>query len=212
MQYLRNTISVMQIVLQDQNNAQIEDSLQRLIENCMLDNRVAQKQLFDTYAGELMTLCRRYAVDEENAKDILQEGFIKVFTNLKSYKSLGSFEGWMKKIFIHTAIRYQKKFKTKYVQVDSNDIENQLITHEYFIDHLLTDEILAILDKLPLGYKTIFNLYAIEGYSHKEISEILKIDEGTSRSQLFKAKKTLKEIVGKQYISLIILLLFLTLV
>ena len=180
-------------------------NLASLIELAKKNDRVAQKALFDQFAGIMMTICRRYSTDENNAQDILQEGFIKVFSNLDTLKNTSSFESWIRKIFIHTGLRYQKSFKTTHKEIDFNGLDDEFFIKENVIDDLACEEIIDILNRLPNGYKTIFNLSVIEGYSHKEISELLKIEEATSRSQLFKSKQMLKNILSKYYILIILL-------
>lgn len=173
----------------DSNQPNIEE----LITYSLRGDRFAQKSLFEHFAGRMMSLCHRYAKDKQEAEDILQEGFIKVFKNLKNYKGKGSFEGWIRTIIVNTALN--KRSKLSFTREKSVE-EAELYEEGYepsIISKLSADEILKIINKLPEGYKIVFNLYAIEGYSHKDIAELLGIEEGTSRSQLAKARKMLKE-------------------
>ncbi len=195
----------MKIDYQESKSDAKSNNLVSLIELAKTNDRIAQKALFDQFAGTMMTVCRRYSIDENNAQDILQEGFIKVFLKLNSLKNVAAFESWIRKIFIHTALRYQKSFKINYKEIDVNGLEDEFFIKENVIDDLACEEIIDILNRLPNGYKTIFNLSVIEGYSHKEISELLKIEEATSRSQLFKSKQMLKNIISKYYILFILL-------
>lgn len=139
-------------------------------------------------------VCLRYAGNSEDANDILQEGFIKVYKNISKFRREGSFEGWIRRIFINTAIeQFRKKVKLYNVtEVQENTIEDKELDA---LDKLATKDIMNILNELSPGYKTVFNLHVIEGYSHKEIADILGITEGTSKSQLARAKGVLKKII-----------------
>lgn len=164
-----------------------------LIQDCIKGDRKSQKKLFCVHASKMMAVCLRYAKNKSEAEDILQEAFIKVFTNLDAYKFEGSFEGWIRRIMINTALKYNvsKASSWNFVSVDDvNDCEN---FEPGIISSLSEDEMIHFITKLPTGYKNVFNLFVIEGYSHKEISEMLNIEESTSRSQLVKARKMLQE-------------------
>ena len=150
----------------------------------------AQKTLYLRYGPRMMTLCKRYAMDLMEAEDMLQEGFIKVFRNLQSFRGEGSFEGWMRSIMVRTALRYIKKRSLNFPELLLDMKEDP--SPDAF-DHLSEKDILACIDDLPVGYKTVFNLYVIEGYKHKDIAELLSITENTSRSQLLKARKALQK-------------------
>lgn len=139
-------------------------------------------------------VCLRYVGNVDDANDILQEGFIKVFRNLEKFRREGSFEGWVRRIFVNTAIeQFRKKIKLYNVdEVQENTIEDKELTA---LDLLATKDIINIVNELSPGYKTVFNLHVIEGFSHKEIAEMLGVTEGTSKSQLARAKGVLKKIV-----------------
>ena len=139
-------------------------------------------------------VCLRYAGNENDANDILQEGFIKVFKNLEKFRSEGSFEGWVRRIFVNTAIEhYRKKVKLYNVtEVQENTVEDTSLDA---LDNLATKDILKVVNELSPGYKAVFNMHVIEGYSHKEIADILGITEGTSKSQLARAKGVLKKLL-----------------
>ena len=140
----------------------------------------------------LMTVCRRYASDESIAKDILQESLIKIFKNIDSYKATGSFEGWMRKITVRCALHWlRKSYLEKETQIA--EIEDNKGTEPDVWSKLGTEEIIQLIQNLPDGFRTVFNLYTIEGYSHKEIADFLDIGESTSRSQLVKARTMLKQ-------------------
>jgi len=134
----------------------------------------------------------RYAHDPEDAKDILQDGFVKVFQNLGKFKGTGAFEGWMRRIFVNTAIEHYRRKNNNYEIQESH--EEQISDREVSaLDKLAAIEILNMVKSLPNGYRTVFNLFAVEGYSHKEIAEMLNISEGTSKSQYARAKALLQE-------------------
>ncbi len=162
-----------------------------LIKGCMREDINCQKMLFERYSGKMMAVCVRYARHRLEAEDILQESFVKVFDNLDKFKFTGSFEGWIRRIVVNTALKtHQKKSFT-----------NEKFALEHFPDkaeapvafsRLGEQELLGMIARLPDGYKAVFNLYAIDGYSHKEIAQQLNIKESTSRSQLVKARKMLQ--------------------
>ncbi len=166
---------------------------EQLIIKCKKGNARAQKLLYDKFGGKLMGICYRYAGDTDEAKDILQEGFIKIFENLNKYKGVGSFEGWMKRIVVNTALDNIRKNKKLKLNEDIDDLDYKLVSNSYIEEKMAADDLLNILSKLPIGYRTIFNLYAIEGFSHKEIAEKLSISVSTSKSQYSRAKSILRE-------------------
>lgn len=166
-------------------------SEQELIQGCQKDDASCQREIFQRYAGRLMAVCLRYARHRLEAEDILQEAFIKVFDNIKSFEGKGSFEGWIRRIAVNTALKnYQRKaFANEQLTLEQlPDIAQEPKAYA----HLNEEELLAMIARLPEGYRLVFNLYAIEGYSHKEIAEMLDIQESTSRSQLVKARKMLQ--------------------
>ncbi len=166
-------------------------SVLELIEACLSDDRTAQKELFELYAPTMMALALRYCRDSHEAEDVLQEGFVKIFSNLYQYSGKGNFEGWMKKIFINIALKNKTK-KSYTNEIPGLDPYMETSVMPTIIDSLSEDEITQVIDSMPEGYKRVFNLYVIEGYSHKEIGELLKIGESTSRSQLVKARKMMQ--------------------
>jgi len=165
--------------------------LYELIDLCIRGNHQATEQLFRTYAGKMMTVCRRYAPTTELAEDWLQEGFVKVFTNLHKFERQGSFEGWIRKIFINHALR--ELTKNPPINEDLDQVISIGTEEQDPLSKLNEEHILSLVQALPDGYRAVFNLFVIEGYSHKEISEMLEIEESTSRSQLVKARKMLQE-------------------
>lgn len=147
--------------------------------------------LFEQHSGKMMTVCLRYAADQMEAEDLLMEGFVKVFRYLHQYKFEGSFEGWIRRIVVNTALKHIQKKKLHFEEVKEEKNTVSLDGGAY--QHLGEKEILELVRKLPDGYRVVFNLYAIEGYSHDEIAELLGIQAGTSRSQLVKARKLLQQ-------------------
>jgi RNA polymerase sigma-70 factor (ECF subfamily) len=153
-----------------------------------------QRLLYDRFSSMMYAVCLRYSDNTEDANDVMQEGFIKVYKSLPKFRAEGSFEGWVRRIFINTSIEhYRKKVKLYNVsEVQENTIEDSELNA---LDSLATKDILNIINELSPGYKQVFNLHVIEGYSHKEIAEMTGITEGTSKSQLARAKSVLKKII-----------------
>ena len=164
----------------------------QVLEACIAGKREYQAFLYNYYAPKMFGICLRYASDYHNAEDILQEGFIKIFNKLDQYRGSGSFEAWMKRIFINTAIEYYRK-TAKHLKYQTLDATHEIAFDNNIIQELNKQDLLKLIQKLPLGYRTVFNLYAIEGYAHKEIAKLLGITAGTSKSQLARARKKLKE-------------------
>lgn len=166
--------------------------LEKIIQGSLRGDRISQKQLFDRFSGKMLAVCMRYAKHKMEAEDLLQDGFIKVFTNLEQYKSEGPFEQWIRRIMINNAIKncHRKSFQNEY---SAGDDIPEMSEDPEVIDSMAEQELIKIINELPDGYRMVFNLYAIEGYSHKEISVALHIEESTSRSQLVKARKVLQD-------------------
>jgi RNA polymerase sigma-70 factor (ECF subfamily) len=163
-----------------------------LIKGCIKENAQCQRMLFEQYAGKMMSVCLRYANDSMEAEDIMQDGFIKVFQYLHQFKFEGSFEGWIRRIIVNTAIRHLEKKKIQFKDIDESGAHVPKLD-PYAYSHLGQDDLLKLINQLPEGYKVVFNLNVIEGYSHEEIAEMLHIQPGTSRSQLVKARKMLQQ-------------------
>jgi RNA polymerase sigma factor (sigma-70 family) len=164
-----------------------------LLQGCRKNHSPAQTLLYDRYKGRMMGICRRYAGNTTDAEDILQEAFIKIFRNINQIREEKALVGWMKKIVTHTAINYYRA-NLKYNQ--NTEYEELVLTDDSYTDllsKLATEEIFKLINELPTGYRLVFNLYLIDGYEHKEIAGMLHISEGTSRSQLSKAKALLRE-------------------
>lgn len=174
-----------------------------LIKGCIRENTACQKEVFDRYASHMLGVCQRYARNSFDAEDILQDAFIKVFNKISQFKSEGSFEGWIRRIVVNTALkkysltRYSKEI-TGYELGDNH--EKQIDPAAYA--QLTEKDLLALINNLPDGYRVIFNLYVIEGYQHEEIAAMLGIQPGTSRSQLVKARAMLqKQIIQLQKVA-----------
>jgi RNA polymerase sigma factor (sigma-70 family) len=164
-----------------------------IIKGCANGERRYQELLYKTFASRMFGLCLRFFRNREEAEDCLQEGFIKVFNYIKTYKGEGSFEGWIRKIMINTAINI---YRTNQLLDNSgvmDDVSNFMSVSNYQTDNLSSEFLMRLIRELPDGYRQVFNLYAIEGYSHKEISVMLDISEGTSKSQLSRARVMLQQ-------------------
>ncbi len=159
---------------------------------CLRNSSKAQKALFQKYHGVFQGICMRYGKDKAEVEDVLIEGFTRIYKKMNSYNGKGSFEGWMKRIIINTAIDNFRKNKKHYYHEDILDYEEHFSTEPLVVEQFSVDDILKTIQELPPGYRMVFNLYAIEGYSHKEIAEVLEISVNTSKTQLLKARKKLQ--------------------
>ena len=168
-----------------------------LIKGCVDKKQDCQKQLFDLFAGKMMSACLRYANDEEQAQDFLQEGFIKIFEYIHQYKFEGSFEGWMRRVMVSVAARQLSKQKIRFSNIDLTEATAPSIDPSV-VSKISEDEIHLMIRCMPDGYRVVFNLNVIEGYSHEEIAAMLGIKPTTSRGQLLKARKHLQELILKK--------------
>jgi len=168
----------------------------QILIKCINGNRRAQKKLYKTYAQKMFILCYRYVSNKEDVEDILAEGFIKVFNNLSKveYRDAKSFEGWIKRIMVNECLTFLRKRKMLFYDFEENKLNENSYSINSDVD---AQDIYKMILSLPIGYRTVFNLYAIEGYSHAEISEKLNIASSTSRSQLTKARAILKKRIVK---------------
>ncbi len=171
-----------------------------LIKKCASGNSLAQKTFYEKFAGKMMGVCLRYAKDYEEAQDVMQDAFIKIFGKLPNYEKKGSLEGWVRRIVVNTALDSYRKNKKFQQNVAVDNVDYLLEDKSYIVEELNANDLLAIIKKLPEGYQMVFNLFAIEGYSHKEIAERLEVTESTSKSQYSRAKKMLREILLKKNI------------
>lgn len=172
---------------------------QQLIEGCRKGNRLAQKELYDTYSRKMMGVCLRYTNDRETARDLLQDGFVKIYTSIDSYTGIGSFEGWMRKIFVNCALEYLRKSDVLREAVDLDNTAELTTSDSSVVSEMSANELMRLVNELPTGFRTVFNLFAIEGFSHKEIGELLYITESTSRSQYTRAKQLLQRKIQALY-------------
>ena len=176
----------------------------QLIEGCRNGESWAQKLVYEQHASTMMSVCIRYVGDYETARDLLQEGFIKVFTKIDSYSGSGAFAGWVRRVFVTTALEYLRQNNALKQSTELDDFHTVFEDNQpSIIDNITADELLNCVAKLSEGYRTVFNLYAIEGYSHAEIAEMLQISENTSRSQFMRARNILQRnvenLLGKEY-------------
>lgn len=177
----------------------LHKNYQKLITKASKGYKRSQHQLFELFAPKMLSVCRQYVKNNEIAEEVMLSGFLKVFSHLSSFKFEGSFEGWIRRIMINEAISHLRK--NKRLQFDQQEnLENSIDHVTYLETKLEVEEIQKIIDVLPQGYKMVFVLYAVEGYKHSEISELLQISESTSKSQLFKARKMLRTNIEKQNI------------
>ncbi len=165
-----------------------------LISGCINGDRKMQELLYHRFSSKMYAVCLRYAGNAEDARDLLQEGFIKIFKNLSKYRGDGSFEGWIRRIFVNTSIEHFRKKVSMYnvTEAQENTVEDKEWT---VMDNLAEKDIISMVNELSPGYRAVFNMHVIEGYSHKEIGDMLGINEGTSKSQLARAKLVLKKMV-----------------
>ena len=169
----------------------------QLIKGCIGGDRIAQKALYDKYSRKMMGVCLRYVKDMEDARDLMQEGFIKVFTNIRRYTGDGSFEGWVRKIFVNCALERLRQHDVLRDAGDINEMNYMDIPDEAEVSAISSEELISYVRSLPEGFRVVFNMYAVEGYSHKEIGEILHISESTSRSQYMRARRMLQKMILK---------------
>lgn len=181
------------------NTESMKMSDEQLVKKCLEKDTLAQKHLFDMYSKKMMGVCLRYSKDSDEAQDVLQIGFIKVFEKLDLYNSTGSLEGWIRKIIVNTAldnIRRNKKFMN---DIELEKVDYQLHNYnEDAVDVLSAQDLLGVIKKMPTGFRTVFNMYVIEGYSHQEIAEELTISVNTSKSQLSRARAYLQKVLIKE--------------
>jgi RNA polymerase sigma-70 factor (ECF subfamily) len=176
----------------------VKDTEAGMVQGCLNEERWAQKKMYESHYGKMMGVCLRYSNNREDAKDIINEGFIKVFRYLHRYKIGTSLEGWIRRIMINTAIDFYRKE----VRHRTEDIDNAYGASSKEADAISrysAKEILQVIQKLPPSYRAVFNLYAIEGFSHREVAQQLGISESTSRSNLVKVRTKLKSLLNKLY-------------
>ncbi|MFP4093053.1 MAG: RNA polymerase sigma factor [Cyclobacteriaceae bacterium] len=178
----------MSLILENSNN------LENLIKACLQSDRKAQRDLYERFAPLMYSVCLRYVSGRAEAEDVMLRGFMKVFENLKKFRQEGSFEGWIRRIMVNESLMYIRRNKNMYLEVDIEEANTapMLPAHD-----LHEEDLMRMVQALPIGYRTIFNLYAIEGYAHHEIAEMLSISEGTSKSQLSRARLILRQMIAR---------------
>lgn len=185
----------------------IEDpeKLKAIIQGCVREERKCQKMIFEMYYGKMMSACLRYISDKDEAQDVLQDGFIKVFSNISKFDFNGSFEGWVRRIIVNTAIDYIRKKKKDIFQVTDHEFimvnyseEADKTDDENMYACLKKNEILDAIQQLSPAYKTVFNMYVVDGFTHQQIAELLNINIGTSKSNLAKARMNLQKILKEK--------------
>jgi RNA polymerase sigma-70 factor (ECF subfamily) len=170
----------------------------QIIELCAKHNRKAQQELYDKYSRLLLGVCMRYATDRAEAEDILQDSFLKIFYSIKDFTGSGSFIGWLRKVVVNTAItHYHKNLKYRYHVEIEEFVSTETGVMSFEENYFTSDELYMVLNELPTGYRMVFNLYAVEGYKHKEIAEMLGIDTNTSKSQYSRAKAAIRDKLEK---------------
>jgi RNA polymerase sigma factor (sigma-70 family) len=168
---------------------------EQLIQGCLRRDRVAQKYLYDTFSPKMYPLCCRYVKDPDDAEDVLVISFSHILDRIGQFRGEGSLEGWIKRAVINESLSFLRKKKNMYMTAHLDDIETAMIPH-YDNDPLEEEDLLAMIGELPPGYRIVFNMYAIDGYSHKEIAEQMNISENTSKSQLSRARVYLQKLLA----------------
>jgi RNA polymerase sigma factor (sigma-70 family) len=177
------------------NKSSTEESL---ISGCRKKHRQAQRDVYNWLAPKMLAICRRYIKDVNEAESVMITGFMKVLDKIEQFSGEGSFEGWVRRIMVNESLLYIRKNKGMYIEVDIEYADTEP-NYELASENLEADDLLNLINGLPIGYRTVFNMFAIEGYSHKEIADSLAISENTSKSQLSRARKMLqKQIIEKE--------------
>ncbi|WP_370630594.1 RNA polymerase sigma factor [Mucilaginibacter sp. 21P] len=172
-------------------------TINELVSRCIAGQRKAQEQLYKQFASKMLGVCMRYATDRMEAEDMLQNGFVRVFGKIADYRGDGSFEGWVRRIMVHSSIEYYRKHHKMMQVVELGETVQEPSAEAAAASSLEAKDLLELIKSLSPGYRMVFNMYAIDGYSHKEIADIMGISEGASKSQLSRARAILKEQVLK---------------
>jgi RNA polymerase sigma-70 factor (ECF subfamily) len=173
---------------------------QTILVGCLNNDPSAQRELYNRYSPKMLSVCYRFSNSREDAEDMLQEGFIKIFSQIHTFQNKGAFEGWIRRIIVHTCINFLKKNKKFSNSIDLDQADYLEVKEETVPSVMQARQIIECIRLLPIGYRTVLNLYAMEGYSHKEIGDMLDIEESTSRSQYTRAKAMLEAILIKKRI------------
>src|SRR6266496_2159754 len=171
-----------------------------ILKGCLNNEATAQRELYNRYSPKMLAVCYRFAHNREDAEDMLQEGFIKVFLQIHTFEYRGAFEGWIRRIIVHTCINHLKKNKKFNESVDIIHATSIQVREESVPSIVQAKQVVECIRLLPIGYRTVLNLYAVEGYTHREISNMLDIEESTSRSQYTRARAMLEEILIRKKI------------
>ncbi len=172
------------------NSTELNDK--EIIQGCINGDRKFQKALYEKFSGKMFAVCMRYAGESNKAEDLMQDGFIKVFRNIEKFRCEGSFEGWIRRIFVNSCIEHYRRNTTLYA-IQEADVKSYEYYDHNALESLKQEDIMKMVGELSNGYRTVFNLYVVEGYTHKEIGEMLNISEGTSKSQLARARYLLQQ-------------------
>ncbi len=175
----------------------MEPEFKELIEQCVKGDRKAQRKLYDLFAGKMYVVCLRYALSDQEAEDMLQESFIKVFKNIKNFRGDSRLGYWIKRIVVNTALNHRRNKLYMYPMVDVEEV-NQKTEDDHIMSEYSYQDLLKMIGELPAGSRIVFNMYAIDGYSHKEIAERLGISTGTSKSQYSRAKMLLQKKIAEE--------------
>ncbi len=194
--------------LTNETNVENKEHLEQIIRGCLDNNRRSQETLFKLYYGKMLSVCMRYSTDRDSAEEVLQEGFIKIFDKLDAFDYKGSFEGWMRRIMANTAIDSIRKSKKDPFLTDNDEdfklgaVDPMVDSEELELVGLKAEIAMEAINELSPAYKSVFSLYVFEEYKHKEIAEILGISEGTSKSNLAKAKLNLQKILKEKFMNI----------
>jgi RNA polymerase sigma-70 factor (ECF subfamily) len=183
-----------------------DDDLRRLVEGCLRQDRRSQQRVYEMFFGKMLAVCMRYERDRDSAMDLVQEGFIKLFANLGKYKFDGSFEGWVRRIFVNNAIDSFRRKKHEFLVTEEDHVlarlsqeEDEIRVMEEEPEELNPQDVLKAMQQLTPAYRMVFNLYVMENYQHKDIADMLGINIGTSKSNLAKARINIRKILKKEF-------------
>lgn len=179
----------------------MENRERHIIKGCKKGDRKAQNQLYQTYKNMLFGVCLRYGANFQEAEDLLQEGFVKIYSDLYQYRPTGALGAWMRKVMVNVCLMHLRKRKTFFSNIEIEQIAETYESNDDNFENYRAEALIQMIQKLPEGYRAVFNLYVIDGYNHKEIGEILNISEGTSRSQFSRAKALLRNMLEKQLVN-----------
>jgi RNA polymerase sigma-70 factor (ECF subfamily) len=171
----------------------LEFSEAELIAGCRAGKRDLQKALYQRYAAKMFSVCLRYTKNRQEAEDLLQDGFVKVFTHIDQYSGAGSFEGWIRRIMVNTSLEFLRSRKIDYSSKEIEHVSDDNVIDPEALNRIAFQDLLKHIRELPAGCQVVFNLYVIEGYNHREIAEMLNVTAGTSKSQLARARNLLQE-------------------